>query len=119
MVERLILFAARIIRLAAALPKTKVGQHISGQIVRSGTSGAPTYAEAQDAESNADFVHKLKVVLKELRETNVWLRIIVKAEQLKPSQVRPLIKESDELISIFVASVKTARSRRDKPPGPS
>ena len=69
--ERLIDFAVRIIRMAESLPKTKVGNQVSGQLVRCGTSPAPNYGEAQSAESRADFIHKMKVCLKELRETKV------------------------------------------------
>jgi four helix bundle protein len=67
--ERLIKFAVRVIRLTESLPKTSIGRHIQGQLTRSGTSPAPNYGEAQDSESRADFVHKIKIVLKELRET--------------------------------------------------
>src|SRR5687767_11359995 len=74
--ERLIDFAVRVIRLCSSLPKTPAGKHISGQILRSGTSPAPNYAEARGAESQADFIHKLRIVLKELNETSVWLRVI-------------------------------------------
>ena len=111
---RLVSFAVRTLRLAKALPKTAEGKHIADQIARSGTSPAPNYAEAQDAESAADFIHKLKVVLKELRETEVWLLIIIEAGLLKQEAVQPLIDEANELISIFVASVKTARKKSKK-----
>ena len=108
--ERLIDFAVRVIRLTESLPKSPVGRHILGQLTRSGTSPAPNYGEAQDAESRADFVHKLKIVLKELRETRVWLLMIRRSALVKPiTKLDPIIKETDELISIFVASVKTAR----------
>jgi len=80
---RLVTFAVRVLRVARALPSAVEGKHIAGQIVRSGSSPVPNYAEAQDAESAADFVHKLKIVLKELRETEVWLRIIVESNLLK------------------------------------
>jgi four helix bundle protein len=70
--DRLIDFAVRIIRTAESLPKTKVGNHIAGQLIRSGTSPAPNYGEAQSAESRSDFIHKMKVALKELRETRIW-----------------------------------------------
>ena len=73
--ERLVNFAVRIIKLAANLPRTPAGKHIAGQILRSGTSPAPNYGEARGAESHADFIYKLKVVLKELNETRIWLRI--------------------------------------------
>ncbi len=107
--ERLIDFAVRIIKLTEALPDTRTGNHIRGQILRSGTSPAPNYAEAQSAESRGDFVHKIKIALKELRETKVWLRMLVKASLIDPpSKLDPLIHENDELIAIFVVSVKTA-----------
>ena len=108
--ERLIDFAVRIIRMAESLPKSRVGNHISGQLVRCGTSPAPNYGEAQSAESRADFIHKMKVCLKELRETRVWLLIIVRAELIKPaSKLDSLIQETNELISIFVTSIRTAK----------
>ncbi len=111
--NRLIQFGVRIIRLAAELPKTKVGNHIAGQILRSGTSPAPNYGEAQSAESRADFVHKMQVCLKELRETRVWLLMTAKANLVKPpSRIDPLIDENNQLISIFVTSIKTARQNR-------
>lgn len=113
--DRLIDFAVRIIRTAESLPKTKTGKHIAGQLVRSGTSPAPNYGEAQGAESRSDFIHKMKLSLKELRETRVWLLIIIKADLITPvSKLAPLIKENDELISIFVASISTARQNDTK-----
>ena len=111
--DRLIEFAVRAIRVAEALPKTPVGNHIRGQLSRSGTSPAPNCGEAQSAESRSDFVHKLKIVLKELRETRVWLLMIVRAGLIKPTAtLDPLLQETNELISIFVTSVKTATKGR-------
>ncbi|MBI5797208.1 MAG: four helix bundle protein [Planctomycetes bacterium] len=113
--ERLIDFAVRIIRTAESLPKTRAGNHIAGQLIRCGTSPAPNYGEAQSAESRSDFIHKMKVSLKELRETRIWLLMIVKANLIKPtSKLEPLINENNELISIFVTSVKTAKQKEDK-----
>lgn len=113
--ERLIDFAVRIIKLTEALPATRSGNHIRGQVLRSGTSPAPNYAEAQSAESRNDFVLKIKIALKELRETKVWLRMIGKAGLVNPpSKLDPLIQENDELISIFVVSVKTATKNRNQ-----
>ncbi len=83
--DRLIDFAVRIIRIAEALPKTKTGNHIAGQIIRCGTSPAPNYGEAQGAESRSDFIHKMKISLKELRETRVWLLMIVRGKSYKAS----------------------------------
>jgi four helix bundle protein len=71
--DRLIEFGVRTLSLAEALPKTKAGNHIAGQIIRSGTSPAPNYGEAHSAESCSDFIHKMQICLKELRETRVWL----------------------------------------------
>ena len=78
--ERLIDFAVSIIQLTTKLPKSSAGKHIAGQILRSGTSPAPNYAEARSAESSKDFIHKLKIALKELNETTVWLEIITQSE---------------------------------------
>ena len=112
---RLIDFAVRIIRTAESLPKTKVGNHVAAQLIRCGTSPAPNYGEAQSAESRSDFIHKMKVSLKELRETRVWLLIIVRAKLIKPaSKLEPLIEENNELISIFVTSIKTAKQKKKK-----
>ncbi len=109
---RLIEFGVRMIRLTEALPKTRVGNHIAGQILRCGTSPAPNYGEAQSAESCPDFIHKMKVCLKELRETRVWLLMMAKASLVRSApQLDPLIDESNQLISIFVASIRTARQR--------
>ena len=113
--ERLIDFAVRIIRIVESLPKTKVANHIAGQLVRCGTSPAPNYGEAQSAESRSDFIHKMKVALKELRETKVWLLMIVRAKLIKPvSKLDSLIGENDELISIFMSSIKTAKQNKKK-----
>jgi four helix bundle protein len=110
--DRLIDFAVRIIRLAESLPKTKVGNHVAGQLIRCGTSPAPNYGEAQSAESRSDFIHKMKVSLKELRETRVWLLIIVRAKLIKPTlKIEPLVNENNELISIFVTSITTAKKK--------
>ena len=75
---RLIDFAVQIVSVVESLPKTRVGNHIAGQLVRCGTSPAPNYGEAQSAESRSDFIHKMKVSLKELRETRVWLLMILR-----------------------------------------
>jgi len=109
--ERLIDFAVRIIRLSAKLPKTAAGKHIAGQILRCGTSPAPNYGEARGAESAADFVHKLRIVLKELNETRIWLRIIERSQLLPKEQLASISQENRELCRIFTASLKTARAR--------
>ena len=78
--ERLINFAVSIIDIIEKLPNTRIGNHISGQLIRSGTSPAPNYGEAQSAESRKDFIHKMKIALKELRESRVWLQIILRKQ---------------------------------------
>ena len=113
--ERLIDFAVQIIRMVESLPETKIANHIGGQLIRCGTSPAPNYGEAQGAESRADFIHKMKVCLKELRETRVWLLMIVRTKLIKTvSKLDPLIQENNELISIFVASIRTAKNAKKK-----
>jgi four helix bundle protein len=110
--KRLIDFAVRIIKLSARLPRTPAGKHIAGQILRSGTSPAPNYGEARGGESHADFVHKLGIVLKELNETQIWLRIIKQSELLKPNLLAGIVEENQELRRIFASSLKTARARK-------
>ena len=106
---RLVNFAVRIIKLSACLPRTPAGKHIAGQILRSGTSPAPNYGEARGAESRADFVHKIRVVLKELNETSIWLRIIERSRLLKTELLVEIIQENGDLCRIFTASLKTVR----------
>ena len=110
--ERLITFAVRVIKLSAALPKTPAGRHIAGQILRSGTSPAPNYGEARGAESRADFIHKLGVVLKELNETAIWLRIIESSDCMKLERLGALIEENRSLCRIIASSLKTARAKQ-------
>ena len=110
---RLITFAVRVIRVTESLPKSPTGNHIRSQLLRSGTSPAPNYGEAQSAESRTDFSHKLKIVLKELRETRVWLLMIQQLALLKPvTALDALLHETNELIAIFVASLKTTAKER-------
>jgi len=107
--DRLIEFSVSVIDVVELLPNTRAGNLIAGQLIRSGTSPAPNYAEAQSAESRRDFIHKIKIALKELRETWVWLKIAQRKKLTKKAQqLKTLMSECDELISIFVASIKTA-----------
>lgn len=115
--DRLIDFAVRIIKLSASLPKTPAGKHIAGQILRAGTSPAPNYGEARGAESHADFVHKLGIVLKELNETSIWLRIINRSQLLREELLVDVIDENRSLSRIFTASLKTSRRRKQKSNG--
>jgi four helix bundle protein len=110
--ERLLEYSVRIIRLVERLPATRAGNHVASQLLRSGTSPLPNHGEAQAAESPKDFVHKLKVCLKELRESYRWLRLIQRVPLLQPKLVDPLVLETDELIRIFVSSIKTSAGKR-------
>ena len=112
--ERLIDFAVRIIKLSTCLPRTPAGRHIAGQILRAGTSPAPNYGEARGAESPADFVHKLGIVLKELNETSIWLRIIKRSRLLTEQSLSDIIDENKSLSRIFTASLKTTRNAKTK-----
>ena len=111
--ERLIEFSCQVMDIVEALPNTRAGNHIGGQLLRCGTAPAPIYGEAQSAESRRDFIHKMKVALKELRETKVWL-IFVRRRRLfdDPARLESILAECNELISIFVASVATAERNR-------
>jgi four helix bundle protein len=112
--NRLIDFAVLNVELIDEIPNSKTGNHISGQLIRSATAPALNYGEARSAESLKDFIHKLQIVLKELRESFVALKIIRKAKlHIDESKIRHLLKECDELISIFVKSVQTANKKRD------
>lgn len=113
--ERLIDFSVSIIDLTEKLPNSNAGNYLSGQLLRSGTSPALHYGEARAAESRADFIHKMKVCLKELRETLNGLRIIKKSSLYNNDEVLDsLIKECNELISIFVTSIKTASNKNKR-----
>lgn len=112
---RLIRFALRIIDVVDHLPNSLTGRHIAGQLLRSGTAVAPNHGEAKAAESRKDFIHKMKIALKELRESEVWLKIIRGKPLIEPeTKLDPLIKECDELIAIFIVSVATARKNLGK-----
>ena len=110
--ERLLDYAARICRLVERLPRTRAGNHVAKQLLKSGTSPLPNHGEAQAAESREDFRHKLRVCLKELRETKRWLMLVQRVPLIKtPTTLHPLLHETEELIRIFVASIKTSERR--------
>ncbi len=113
--DRLIEFSVLIIKTTESLNNTKAGNHIAGQLVRSGTSPALQYGEAQSAESRNDFIHKLKVLLKELRESLVALKIIKRVPLTnKFDLLDKSLVECNELIAIFVKSIETAKKNNDK-----
>jgi len=108
--ERLIQFSVLIIEIVNEMPNSKAGNHLSGQLVRSGTSVSLNYGEAQSAESRKDFIHKMKIILKELRETYVNLKIIYISKLYNiENKIIEAKKENNELISIFVKSIETAQ----------
>ena len=109
MTERLLDFAARAGGVADALPDTRLGRHIAGQLVRSATSPVANYVEGCAAESPADFAHKLSIALKEMRESRVWLRLSVRAGLLPVTQLADLLDEADQLGRILGKSVVTAK----------
>ena len=109
--NRLIEFAVLVIGVVEDLPNTKAGNHIGNQLIRSGTSPAPNYGEARSAESKRDFVHKIKISPKELRETHIWLRIIERKQLGDPQRLLAAISECNELIAIFVSSTRTVTER--------
>jgi four helix bundle protein len=109
--RRLVSFAVKTIELAGHLPKTSSGRYVSGQILRSGTSPSPNYGEARGAESRADFVHKLRIAVKELNETGIWLLIILEARMAPTVLVENLFNENQELARILGASIRTAQAR--------
>jgi four helix bundle protein len=116
--ERLLDFAARIGKAVDALPGTRLGRHIAGQLIRCGTSPGPNYEEGRAAESRADFVHKLSIALKELRESRYWLRLIVKAGLLSERKMSRLLDETIQLCCILGKSIATAK-RTEKRKTPS
>lgn len=112
--ERLVAYAAAIIALTEVLPNSRSGNHVAAQLLRSGTSPAPNYGEAEAAESRKDFLHKMGICLKELRESRVWLQIIERRALLTESDLVVALRETDELIRIFNASIVTARKNGSK-----
>jgi len=110
--ERLIEFAVAVIQLTSRLPKTQAGKHVTGQLLRSGTSPAPNYGEARGAESTKDFVHKLGLVLKELNESEIWLNIIIKSKMLSLETVNPVANECSELCKIIASSIRTVGKKK-------
>ena len=106
--DRLLEFAVRLTKLVDALPNTRTGNHVAGQLLRCGTSPFANHGEVQAAESRKDFIHKLGVCFKELKEVRRWLRFIARVELVPASRLHPLLIENEELIRIFATSIRTA-----------
>lgn len=114
--SRLVNFAVRIVKLCDSLPKSRAGNHIAGQLLRSGTAPTAHYAEARGAESPKDFQHKLKICFKELNESRIWLKIVIQSQIVKENLLDDLFKECEELCRIINASIKTSKRKANQAP---
>ena len=112
--DRLLDFASDIIRLTVRLQRTTTGRYLANQLMRSAASAGANYREACGAESKADFVHKMQIVLKELREAEYWLQLLARANVAPADTLKPLTAKVDELVRILVKSVVTAKERNQK-----
>jgi four helix bundle protein len=109
--ERLLLYAARIVKVVEALPKTLVGRRIGDQLLRSGISVGAHYEEARAAESRDDFVHKLQIALKELRESNYWIRLLITIGALPETKLKSILDESSQLRAMLSKAVATTKGK--------
>ncbi len=110
--DRLLDFAVEVIKITDALPNTVAGRHVGGQLTKAGTSGGSNYEEACGAESRSDFTHKMSIVLKELKESRFWLRLISRTEMLPSNRTEPVLDECRQLCAIVAKSILTAKRRR-------
>jgi len=111
--NRLLEYLLGIIKIVEKLPNNRAGNHVAGQLLRSGTSPYANHGEAQAAESAQDFIHKMRICLKELRESKRWLKLIQRVPLVKlPDKVDVLLQETEELIKIFATSIRTAEKNR-------
>lgn len=108
--DRLLDFAARAGKVCDALPRTRMGNHIAGQLVRCSSSPGSNYEEGCGAESRADFIHKLSVALKETRESRYWIRLIMRSELLPQKKLERILNECEQLCAILAKSVVTAKA---------
>jgi four helix bundle protein len=104
-------FAAQVVRLCRTFPDDPAAKHILRQLVRAATGGGSNYEEARGAESRADFIHKVGIANKEMREALYWLRLVQDAEIVVGEQLADLVREADELVAILTASINTAKQR--------
>ena len=112
--ERLLAFAARVGKAVNALPATRLGRHVASQLIRSGTAAGPNYEEGCAAESRADFIHKLSICLKELRESRFWIRLIIESRLLPTKRMADLQDECTQLCKIVAQSLLTAKKNQAK-----
>lgn len=111
--ERLLNFVVKVIKIVDNLPNTIAGRHIGGQLVSAGTSCGANYEEGCGAESRSDFVHKMSIVLKELKETRYWLRVIHRNKMLVPKYTEPMLDECEQLCAIIGKSISTAKKKKN------
>ena len=113
--HRLLDYSAMIIKIVEELPNSRTGNHVSGQLLKSGTSPYANHGEAQAAESANDFIHKMRICLKELRESKRWLKLIQRVSLINPvERMIGVLEETEELIKIFAVSIRTAEKNRKK-----
>jgi four helix bundle protein len=105
-------YANRVVKLCSALPENWIARTLGKQLLRSGTSVGANYGAVCRAKSNLDFINKLRIVEEECDESLFWMELLVDNKLMRPSRLAALMKEADELLSIFVASAKTARISR-------
>ena len=110
--DRLLDFAVEVIKITDALPNTVAGRHVGGQLIRAGTSCGSNYEEACGAESRSDFAHKMSIVLKELKESRFWLKLICRTRMLTLDQTNPIIDECEQLCAMVAKSIITAKKRK-------
>jgi four helix bundle protein len=109
--QRLLRFAVQVLKLVKTLPRDATCRHVGRQLLRAATAGGANDEEARSAESRADFVHKVSIAAKELRESGYWLKLSVEAQLTVASTAGALAKEGSELVAILTASAKTAKTR--------
>jgi len=110
--DRLLDFVVKVIKIVNALPKTIAGKHIGGQLVSAGTSCGANYEEGCGAESRSDFIHKMSLVLKELKETRFWLKLIYRTKMVAPEYSEPILDECEQLCAVIGKSISTAKRRK-------
>jgi len=110
--DRLMDVDVRVGKVVDALPETRLGRHIAGQLIRCGTAAGPNYEEGRSAESRRDFIHKLRIAIKELRESRYWLRLVAKAQLLPEARMADVIQETDQLVRILGKSLSTTQSKK-------
>ena len=113
--DRFIDYTIRISKVVEEIESSKLGSHIAGQLIRSGSSPALNYGEAQSAESRKDFIHKLKIILKELKESRICLKIIERKPLISNiAKLTPIMEETEQLIAIIYKSIETAKANINK-----